>query len=123
MKLVARAIALGLVASTLYAEYGCMDTSYHLAQLNDPKTYYHVTGADGGPCSCPCSQYCAKYKCSLARGQCPVCRHYRIPRSFVITRKNTVSQELPSAQSAERYKIPLMRKRIATAKKLESPQQ
>jgi hypothetical protein len=110
MNLLSRAIALGLVISIrLCAEYGCMDTSYHLAQLNDPKTYHHVTGADGGPCSCPCSKYCAQYRCSLARGQCPVCMHYRVPRPFIITKGTKESQELRTAKAIDQYKFPFMR--------------
>lgn len=99
---------------TVFAEYGCMDTSYHLAQLNDPKDYYYVTGADGGPCSCPCSRYCAIYKCSLARGQCPVCKHYRVPRPLIIVKGTKVSQELRPAKTSGRYTIPFMRKKITS---------
>lgn len=108
-------------STQLCAEYGCMDTSYHLAQLNDPKDYYIVTGADGGPCSCPCSKYCAQYKCSIARGQCPVCRHYRVPRPFIIVSASKESDEFRPASSIDRYKMPIMHKRSAV-KKSRHPQ-
>jgi hypothetical protein len=122
MTRLSQALAFGfLFGATLYAEYGCMDTSYHTAQLNDPKKYYIVTGADGGPCSCPCSKYCAQYKCSLARGRCPVCGHYRIPRPYIIVTASKESQELRPATSIDRYKMPLMRKKIA-GKRSDKPQ-
>ena len=117
MNSLSRAISISLFFSRLLvAEYGCMDTSYHLAQLNDPKNYYVVTGADGGPCSCPCSKYCAQYRCSLARGQCPVCGHYRVPRPYIIVHASKESQELRPASLIDRYKMPLIRKRIAAKK-------
>ena len=115
MELIKKYIAFGLICSIhIYAEYGCMDTSYHLAQLNDPKEYYFVKGADGGPCSCPCSKYCAQYRCSLPRGQCPVCGHFRVPRSFKIIRKNHEPQEFPPAHSPNLFKIPILRKKLPT---------
>lgn len=103
------------IATNLYTEYGCMDTSYHCAQPNDPKQYHMVTGADGGPCSCPCSKYCAKYRCSsLARGKCPVCGHYRVPRSFVIVKKPEHAQEFKPTPSSLHIKLPIRHKRGAT---------
>ena len=120
MSIISRIITVSLLcSSSLMAEYGCMDTSYHLAQLNDPKQYYIVTGADGGPCSCPCSRYCAQYKCSLTKGQCPVCGHYRVPRPYFIVSRAQESQELRSAKPVDHYKFPIMRKRI-TAKPVQA---
>ena len=104
-----------LFSANILAEIGCMDTSYHAGQLDDPKLYYVVTGADGGPCSCPCSKYCAQYRCSsLARGKCPVCGHYRIPRSYVIVRKTKQEQESQTKTNSLRFKLPVMHKRAKT---------
>jgi hypothetical protein len=109
--------------STLHAqaEVGCMDTSYHAGQLNDPKQYYTVTGADGGPCSCPCSKYCAQYRCSsLARGKCPVCGHYRVPHSFVIVKKTKQAQAFKPTAPASLFKLPMTRSQTTTPKCLNS---
>jgi hypothetical protein len=104
-------IACLLVTMNICAEIGCMDTSYHAGQLDDPKQYYTVTGADGGPCSCPCSKYCAQYRCSsLARGKCPVCGHYRVPRSFVIVKKTERAQEFRPTRPSLHFKLPPMHK-------------
>lgn len=78
------AFALGLTAVRMVPEYGCMERSFHTKFLDDPKTYHIVVGPDGGPCPCPCTRHCAQYRCLLNRGQCPVCKHYRIPRPYVI---------------------------------------
>lgn len=117
MTTIARALSLSLlIGNTLLAEYGCMDTSYHLAQLNDPKDYYVVTGADGGPCSCPCSKYCAQDKCSLAHGKCPVCMHYRVPRPYIIVSVSKESHELRPAAVHDHSKTTMFGKRIARKK-------
>ena len=122
MNIVSRIISVSFFfSSVIIAEYGCMDTSYHLAQLNDPKRYYMVTGADGGPCSCPCSKYCSQYRCSLTRGQCPVCGHYRVPRPYIIVHASKESQELRPASLIDRYQASAIGKRIA-AKKAQHPQ-
>ena len=114
MIIVLRSLSISLLfGTTLIAEYGCMDNSYHLAQLNDPKNYYIVTGADGGPCSCPCSRHCAQYRCSLAKGQCPVCGHYRVPRPYVIVQASKGSLELPPARKIGHLQIPIMRNRLS----------
>ncbi len=69
-----------------------MDRSFHLDQLNDPKTYHYVTGADGGPCSCPCSRYDSGHKNFVKLGKCRVCNHYRVRRPYIIV-KNVTQQK------------------------------
>jgi len=50
MKIITKALCIScMLTCSLLAELGCMDNSYHLANLNDPKKMYVVTGADGGP--------------------------------------------------------------------------
>lgn len=70
------------------AEFGCMDTSYHMACLGDPKQLYIVEGPEGGPCPCPCSRYCATFSCNLKHGRCPVCGHIRVPRTLIIIKNS-----------------------------------
>lgn len=115
MKTINKAVCISCIFTySLLAELGCMDNSYHLANLDDPKKMYVVTGADGGPCSCPCSRYCAQYKCSLRHGQCPVCKHYRVPRPLTIIRKQDISHEVQPVSVTDTYKLDLFRKKIAT---------
>ena len=94
----------------VYGEYGCMDRSLHLDQLNDPKMYHYVTGADGGPCSCPCSRYDGAHKNSVKLGKCKVCNHYRVRRPYTIVKKaqeqskNSAKNEIINNQLARLFK-------------------
>jgi hypothetical protein len=90
-----------MLTYSLSAEVGCMDNSYHLGNLNDPKNMYYVAGSDGGPCSCPCSRYCLQYRCSLRHGQCPVCKHYRIPRPLIIVRKHDTQHKVQQTMATD----------------------
>lgn len=94
---------------SLYGEYGCMDRSFHLDQLNDPKTFHYVTGADGGPCSCHCSRYDAGHKNFVKLGKCRVCNHYRVRRPYIIVKnvkrqKNVDVPVIKNSQLARLFK-------------------
>ncbi len=75
-----------LCSCVCLADYGCMEKSYHLSQLNDPKVYYHVKGPDGGPCPCPCDKYIVAHEGRQRRHICLKCHHLRIPRPSIMVR-------------------------------------
>ncbi len=66
-----------------------MEHSWHLKKSYDYKNLHYVSdSADPNDpkasyCQCPCEKYVAEYG-QLPHGQCPVCRHYRIPQPAII---------------------------------------
>lgn len=64
-----------------YAEIGCLDTSYHLAQPFDHKNYHFVS------CNCPCSK-----KVIENRNQCIECKHFHLPNPWHTATFSTVKR-------------------------------
>lgn len=85
-KVYAAIIILSFTTYTINAATGCLDNSWHLKQSYDSKDYHLVS------CSCPCESHTAKYRLFQARGQCPACKHYHDPRSFIIVTAQSLQQ-------------------------------
>ena len=76
----------------MHAEIGCMEKSLHLREKYDPKVLHEIT------CNCPCTKYIAQARHALPYGQCPLCKHYRIPRTEIIVTKAMRQAALQSLQ-------------------------
>ncbi|PKN03563.1 hypothetical protein CVU75_01565 [Candidatus Dependentiae bacterium HGW-Dependentiae-1] len=75
-------IILGSMPHNACAAPDCLDNSWHLQQKHDFKEYHLVSqGAHA------CNHDCYHDPASLMtndRGYCTVCRHYHVPRPFII---------------------------------------
>jgi hypothetical protein len=70
------AIIITLINSVtlLHARQDCLDNSYHLKRKYDYKNYHYVA------CTCPCSEY----QNFSNRGECQQCRHYHVPKDWMV---------------------------------------
>ncbi len=78
-----RYLLLIFICSKILASVGCIDSSRHLSEPNDDKSYRVVSRRVGNhdmPCPCPCQ------KLSLDRGQCLDCGHRHVMSAMHIVR-------------------------------------
>lgn len=82
----------------LNAQQDCLDNSYHLKQAYDNKNYHYVG------CTCPCSEY----KNFTNRGQCMQCKHYHVPKNWMVISGDKVVmqiQQTKPVQSTEQIAV------------------
>ncbi len=85
---------LALLSLSLPAAPDCLDNSWHLQQRHDFKEYHLVSE---GPQAC--NHDCYNDPASLMtndRGYCTVCRHYHVPRPFIIVSQKDLKGSLPT---------------------------
>lgn len=90
---------LALLSHTIPAAPDCLDNSWHLQQKHDFKEYHLVSE---GPQAC--NHDCYNDPASLMtndRGYCTVCRHYHVPRPFIIVSQKDLKGLLPAKETAK----------------------
>ncbi len=81
----------------------CLDNSWHLEQKHDFKEYHLVSMGKQA-----CTHDCYNDRASIMtsnRGYCTVCRHYHVPRPYIIVSQKDQKTVTPVTPAIEKKKI------------------